>query len=60
MLPVWETIAILNDQRREDDRPSAAPGSTPKCDCCARGDEYNGFASGSTIFTCPKKCACHD
>jgi hypothetical protein len=31
-----------------------------KCNCCERGDEYNGFGSGLTIFTCPKKCTCHD
>lgn len=30
------------------------------CDCCDRADEYNGFDSGPTIFTCPKHCACHD
>lgn len=33
----------------------------PKCTCCARGDEYNGFGSdGPTSFTCPKHCPCHD
>lgn len=31
-----------------------------KCDCCDRADEYNGFGSGHTIFTCPKHCSCHD
>lgn len=32
-----------------------------KCDCCDRGDEYNGFGSdGPTLFTCPKSCTCHD
>lgn len=31
-----------------------------KCDCCERGDEYNGFRSGTRLFTCPKGCACHD
>lgn len=31
--------------------------STP---CCDRRDEYNGFASGPTTFTCPNGCACHD
>ena len=28
--------------------------------CCERRGEYNGFASGPTIFTCPKHCSCHD
>ena len=28
--------------------------------CCDRAGEYNGFASGSLTFVCPKSCACHD
>lgn len=31
-----------------------------KCQCCDRGDEYNGFSSGPTSFTCSAHCACHD
>jgi hypothetical protein len=31
--------------------------STP---CCDRRDQYNGFASGPLLFTCPRRCACHD
>lgn len=34
--------------------------SPARCDCCERGDEYNGYASGPTVFACPKGCACHD
>ncbi len=34
-----------------------APGGEP---CCERAGEYNGFASGPVIFTCPKGCSCHD
>jgi len=30
------------------------------CDCCDRAGEYNGFASGPLVFTCPKHCMCHD
>ncbi len=30
------------------------------CDCCERGDEYNGFSSAPLSFTCPKGCTCHD
>lgn len=30
-----------------------------KCNCCSRGDEYNGYPE-KTIFTCPKHCSCHD
>jgi hypothetical protein len=32
----------------------------PKCNCCSRGDEYNGFHTGPHLFECPKHCACHD
>lgn len=39
-------------------------GLEPRCcavtPCCDRRDEYNGFASGPTFFTCPIGCACHD
>lgn len=32
-----------------------------RCDCCDRGDEYNGFGSdGPLLFVCPKSCPCHD
>ena len=32
-----------------------------RCQCCPRGDEYNGFGSdGPTAFICPRSCACHD
>ena len=31
-----------------------------RCACCDRGDEYNGYGSGPTSFTCPKHCGCHD
>lgn len=31
-----------------------------RCNCCERGDEYNGFHSGTLLFECPKHCACHD
>jgi hypothetical protein len=27
--------------------------------CCDRAGEYNGFASGPTIFQCPDGCSCH-
>jgi hypothetical protein len=37
--------------------PVLAPA---RCDCCDRGDEYNGFASGPLLFVCPKDCGCHD
>lgn len=30
------------------------------CQCCDRGDEYNGFSSGPISFTCPAHCVCHD
>lgn len=31
------------------------------CQCCSRGDEYNGYGSdGPTSFTCPRSCGCHD
>jgi hypothetical protein len=33
---------------------------TAKTPCCSRRGEYNGFASGPTLFTCPKSCPCHD
>ncbi len=33
---------------------------SPENPCCDRRGEYNGFASGPTIFTCPKNCSCHD
>lgn len=51
---------------RSGDRPldafHAALASTCNSDtpCCDRRDEYNGFASGPSIFTCPKRCTCHD
>ncbi len=28
--------------------------------CCDRAGEYNGFASGPLLFTCPESCSCHD
>ena len=28
--------------------------------CCERRGEYNGYASGPLIFTCPNHCSCHD
>lgn len=31
-----------------------------RCACCDRAEEYNGYGSGPTIFTCPKNCGCHD
>ena len=31
-----------------------------RCACCERGDEYSGYGTGPTIFTCPKHCGCHD
>ena len=31
-----------------------------KCNCCDRGDQYNGLGSGSLLFVCPKSCPCHD
>lgn len=37
-----------------------AASCTPASPCCERRDEYNGYQSGPTIFTCPKRCGCHD
>jgi len=31
-----------------------------KCNCCERGDQYNGLGSGPLLFVCPKSCQCHD
>jgi hypothetical protein len=42
-------------------RPQYKISNTDKCECCDRGDEYNGFGSdGPTTFSCPKSCPCHD
>lgn len=40
--------------------PAPPPVRRSPCGCCDRADEYNGFGSGPTIFTCPKGCGCHD
>jgi len=28
--------------------------------CCDQRDQYNGFKSGTRLFTCLKGCMCHD
>jgi hypothetical protein len=33
----------------------------PRCQCCERGDMWNGFGSdGPLTFRCPTSCPCHD
>lgn len=41
-------------------RPPRVVVCTEAKPCCDRHNEYNGFASGRLLFTCPKHCACHD
>lgn len=45
-------------------KPKHSPLPQHECSaeapCCERRDEYNGYASCVLIFTCPKRCACHD
>jgi hypothetical protein len=45
-------------------QPSLKPPRVVVCTeqkpCCDRRDQYNGYASGRLLFTCPKHCACHD
>lgn len=43
-----------------DCKASVLTGVNRRCDCCDRGNEYNGFASGPLSFICPKECSCHD
>lgn len=54
-------MVVLNMEPYEDNDPTAPAQCSPETPCCERRDEYNGFGSdGPTIFTCPKKCPCHD
>jgi hypothetical protein len=64
--PAWKQVhdaAVAAERNATPDRSSECPGfdnggtGEP---CCDRAGEYNGFASGPTIFTCPKHCGCHD
>jgi len=67
--------AVLRRRIRELEKPSVAvPPKEPRPEdacsghgprrtgppCCDRAGEYNGYASGPLIFTCPKRCSCHD
>lgn len=48
--PTWEAI-----KKRMTEKP--------KCNCCERAGEYNGFGSdGPLLFHCdlPNGCSCHD
>jgi hypothetical protein len=56
-------LGLIKDTRtaadiRGDERGS--PECTAETPCCDRRGEYNGFASGSLKFECPKHCPCHD
>ena len=53
MLRFFE-VSITDIERRLADK------CTEENPCCDRRNEYNGFASGPTIFECPKHCSCHD
>lgn len=55
-----ELIRSLCDDQPPRHWPLEAPECTAENPCCDRRDEYNGFASGPTKFTCPRNCSCHD
>ncbi len=54
-----QKVCVKDWRRHEHLRGPAWPCSEAS-PCCDRRDEYNGFASGSLLFECPRSCACHD
>lgn len=56
LLP-YPVITVIENIWTNAKFSGCADGSKP---CCDRRNEYNGFASGSLSFVCPKHCSCHD
>ena len=55
-----KTVEVTVEVKEDGSQKIIGVKEMVKCSCCDRGDEYNGFASGPTTFTCPKHCPCHD
>lgn len=53
-------ITVEASSQSEAAEVATAKLDKSKCDCCVRGDEYNGFSTGPLLFKCPVSCPCHD
>lgn len=58
LMASWPLLRLANGYGMAASWAFEPPGQ--RCDCCPRGDEYNGFGSGPLSFRCPKSCSCHD
>jgi hypothetical protein len=58
--PSWKVELLPDDDHPREIINVPEEHLQQRCNCCERGDEYNGFHTGPHLFECPKQCACHD